>query len=182
MEKTEQMKYFLFWNSLWFFLICLACHLIYQNVMMGDVVQSLECDNCNLKALGSIPWWGRVKHSNLSVPPSQLLCRLVCVWPPLRVYSTHPNVCTCYRSYVYMICRQRVDLKAGGVETQQHCTHRGEGGEKLGSAMPCYLILRYFDYLMPGQPWTFFFLNRGGFLSGRFRMENCLFWTIKCTN
>ena len=44
--------------------------------MMGDVVLWLERRNSNPKTLGSIPWWGRVRGS-FSVPPSQLLCRLV---------------------------------------------------------------------------------------------------------
>ena len=42
----------------------------------GDVAQSLEHQNSNPKTLGSTPWRGWVRD-NFSVPPSQLLCRLV---------------------------------------------------------------------------------------------------------
>ena len=45
--------------------------------MTGDVAQWLQSRNSNPKTLDSIPWWGGVRDS-LSVPPSQLLCRLVC--------------------------------------------------------------------------------------------------------
>ena len=44
----------------------------------SSVVRALEFKS---KTLGSIPWWGRVQGS-FSIPLSQLLCRLVCAWPP----------------------------------------------------------------------------------------------------
>ena len=49
-----------------------------------------ESRNSNPKTLGLTPWRGRVRHS-VSIPPSQLLCRLVwlCLPPPLS-----PFVCT----------------------------------------------------------------------------------------
>ena len=49
--------------------------------IQGDVAQWLESWNSNPKTLGSIPGRGRVNNS-FSVPPSQLLCRLVPDHPP----------------------------------------------------------------------------------------------------
>ena len=43
------------------------------------------------KTLGSIPWWGRVR-GRFSIPPSQLLCRLVCAWPPFMCTARTRNV------------------------------------------------------------------------------------------
>ena len=45
--------------------------------LTGDVAWWLESWNSTPKTLGSIPWRGRVTN-RFSVPPSQLLCRLVC--------------------------------------------------------------------------------------------------------
>ena len=60
--------------------------------LTGDIAQWLESWNSNPKTLSSIPWRGSVS-TNFCVPPSQLLCRHVCAWPPIRVYGTHPNLC-----------------------------------------------------------------------------------------
>ena len=42
-----------------------------------DLEDGRRSSNANPKTLGSIPWRGRVSTS-FSIPPSQLLCRLVC--------------------------------------------------------------------------------------------------------
>ena len=62
--------------------ICDQAHKVSEaHAHMGDVAQWLEHLSSNPKTLGSIPWRVRVRHS-ISVPLSQPLCRLVCVWPP----------------------------------------------------------------------------------------------------
>ena len=73
----------------------------------------------NPKTLGSIPWWGRVRHI-FSVPPTQLLCRLVCAWPPF-VCAARTQICVHVKDPI-SICRKRVGLTAGGMETRKHCT------------------------------------------------------------
>ena len=57
--------------------IVLCCFVSLCIAKAGDVAQWLEHQNSNLRALGSIPWWGRLRD-HFSVPPSQLLRRLVC--------------------------------------------------------------------------------------------------------
>ena len=60
-------------------------------LLMGDVAQWLERQTSNRKTLGSIPWLGRMRYS-FSVPPSQLLCRLVCAWPPLNFLVIYVSI------------------------------------------------------------------------------------------
>ena len=67
----------------------------------------------------SIPWRGKVGDS-YSVPPSQLLCRLVCVWPTF-LYAPHAHV-----KEPISICHEWLGcLTAGGTVTQKYCIHVG---------------------------------------------------------
>ena len=56
------------------------------------------------KTLGSIHWWGRVR-GRFSVPPSQLLCRLVCAF----VCTVRTHICAHIKDPV-SICPKRVGL------------------------------------------------------------------------
>ena len=62
-------------------------------LLYGDVAQWVEHRSSNPKTLGSIPWWGIVRGV-FSIPPSQLVSRLVCALTPIRVYGTSSNLCT----------------------------------------------------------------------------------------
>ena len=61
---------------------------------------------------GFDPMVGQGEEQVFCPPPSQLLCRLVCAWPPF--------VCT-WKDPV-SICRNRVGLTSCGMETRKHCT------------------------------------------------------------
>ena len=51
----------------------------YKSRKKGGRSSVVDCQNSNLKTLGSIPWWGRVRNSFFLLSlQSQLLCRLVC--------------------------------------------------------------------------------------------------------
>ena len=78
-------------------------------------------ENSYLKTLGSIPWRGRV-WNGFSIPPSQLLCRFVCAWPPF-LCTACTQICVHVKDPL-SICRKRVSLAAGGMETQKHCTQK----------------------------------------------------------
>ena len=58
------------------------------------LAQWLESRISSPKTVGSIPWRSRVRNS-FSVPPSQILCRLVCVWPPLPPTLSARHASTC---------------------------------------------------------------------------------------
>ena len=92
-----------------------------HSLTMEGVAQWLESPNSNLKTLGSIPWRGRVRD-NFSVPPSQLLCRLLCAYPPF-VCTAHTQMCPHVKDPISM-CRKRVGLTASDMETQKHCTQK----------------------------------------------------------
>ena len=99
-------------------------------IMMGDVAQWLVSRKSNPKTLGSIPWWGRVRD-NFSIPPSQLMCRLVCAWPPF-VCTTHTQICV-HINDPMSICLKRVGLTVDGMETWKHYTQKEK--KKLGNAI-----------------------------------------------
>ena len=88
--------------------------------MKGDVAQWLVSQKSNLKTLGSIPRWGKVRNS-FSVLPGQLLCRHVCAWPPF-VCTAHTQSCVCAQvKDPISICCKRVGLTASGMVTQKYC-------------------------------------------------------------
>ena len=104
----------------------------------GDVAQWLVRRNSYPKTLGSIPWRGKGRGQFFSVPQSQHLCRLVCACPPppppplLRVYGTHPQICAHVKDFI-SICRKRVGLIDGGMETRKHCIQE-EGTSSVASS------------------------------------------------
>ena len=81
-----------------------------------DIVQWMESQILNPKTLGSILWRVRVRDS-FSVPPSQLLYRLVCAWPHFMC-TTHTQICVHIKDPI-SICCTRVGLTAGGTKTQK---------------------------------------------------------------
>ena len=88
----------------------------------GTLAQWSESWNSKPTTPGSIPrqaGWGTVF---LSLPPSQLLCRLVCAWPPF-VCAARTQICAHVNDPI-SICRKRVGLTAGGMETRKHCTQK----------------------------------------------------------
>ena len=96
----------------------------------GDVVAWwLEHRNSNPKTLGPIPWWGRVR-TGFSIPPSQLLCRLVCAWP-LFMCTTCTQICAHIKGSI-SICCKRAGPTAGGMETQKHFAHAGKQRKQPG--------------------------------------------------
>ena len=64
------------------------------------------------KTLGSISWWSRVRDG-VSIPPSQLLSRLVCAWPSSSCVLHAPTICAHVKDHI-SICRNRVGLTTGG--------------------------------------------------------------------
>ena len=67
--------------------------------------------------------------NSCSVPPSQLLCKHVCASTPF-VCTAHTHMCA-HVTVPISICRKRVGLTAGGIETRKYCTQgggRGGGG------------------------------------------------------
>ena len=62
---------------------------------------------------------------------STLVQTCVCL-TPLRVYSTHQNICAHVKDPI-SICRKRVGLTAGGMKTRKHVLHTRK--KKLGSAV-----------------------------------------------
>ena len=69
--------------------------------------------------------WQRVGQY-VFVPSSELLCKLVCVWPSF-VCTARTQICSHVKSHV-SICCKRVGIRAGGTETRKHCTIQGGGG------------------------------------------------------
>ena len=78
--RVSQLLLFMFLGT-----CCIGPRIQSKSSQTGDGAQWLVSWNSNPKTLGLIPWWGRVRDS-FSIPLSQLLCRLVCAWPPF-VYS-----------------------------------------------------------------------------------------------
>ena len=88
--------------------------------MTEDVAhwQNVRLLNFPNPLLGSIPCHLRVRGS-FSVPPSQLLCRLVWVWPPF-ISTSHTQMCAHDKG---PICCKRVGLTAGGMATHTKIMH-----------------------------------------------------------
>ena len=105
----------------------------------------VERQTSSLKILGS--WRGRVMNG-CSFPPSQLLCRLVCAWPPL-VWTARTQICDglemcvlpdrilspiriwCLKYYVLMLCVLFSNVQfssrwylstPGKAQSYMHCT------------------------------------------------------------
>ena len=83
------------------------------------VAQWLGRRNSNPKTQGSIPWRSRVRDS-FSVPPSQLWYRPACVWL-LFACTARTQICAHVKDPI-SICRKRIGLTAGGIETQKYRT------------------------------------------------------------
>ena len=91
--------------------------------VIGDLAQWLVHQNSNLKNLGLIPWRGKVCTSFYIPPsPSQLLCRLVCAWPPF-VHATCTQIWIHVKDPIF-ICHKRVGLIliANGMDTRKQST------------------------------------------------------------
>ena len=108
------------WNTracvLWMFQL----HYRHYHRPMLDVVAIQEGNYSYPKTLGLIPWRGKVKNS-FSVPPSRLLCRLICAGP-LFVCTACNQICV-YVTDPVSVCRKRVGLTACGMLTQKYCIH-----------------------------------------------------------
>ena len=92
--------------------MCLTC---FPSYLTKDAAQWLERRNSNPKTLGSIPWRSRVRGS-FSIPPSQLLRRIVCASPSF-VCTARTHICAHVKDPT-SICRKRVGFTAGGMVTQ----------------------------------------------------------------
>ena len=105
----------------------------------GDVAQWLMSRNSNLKTMGSIPLWGRVGDS-YSVPPSQLLYRLVLFVPdlPFVLYTTCTRfVCTLKLPYPSVIKRRPHSRWYGNAKTLHTGGNTKLGGAVLAACFPC---------------------------------------------
>ena len=108
----------------------------YEYELMGDIPQWLEHWNLNLKTLGSTPWWGRVRDS-FSVPPSQLLCRLLCA-RLLFMCTAHTQICAHVKDIHLWSKTKRAGLTAGGMDTKKtHRKHKTREPKKRGVAPYC---------------------------------------------
>ena len=83
-------------------LVLVVC--FFSTPRRGDVAQWLMCRDSNLSTLHSIPWWGRVRNI-FFVPPSQLLCKLLCAWPPF-VCAARTLICVHVKEPI-SICGKR---------------------------------------------------------------------------
>ena len=80
--------------------------------------------NSNTETLGSIPWRGAGSETVFSVPPSQLLCRVVCAWPPF-VCTTRTQIGAHVKDPI-SICRKILGFTAGSMEPQKYCTQENK--------------------------------------------------------
>ena len=103
----------------------------------GNVAQWLEHGKSNPKTVGSIHWRGRVRHRYWfffsSIPPSQLLCRLVCALTPLRVYAARTQMCVHVKDPISNY-RKRVGLVANSIEHE----NTAQRGKKTFGVAPYY--------------------------------------------
>ena len=87
----------------------------------GSVV---ECRTYNPNT-GFDPLVGKDEGQVFCLPPSQLLCWLVCAWPPF-VCTACTQVCMHVKDHM-AICHKRVGLTASGMVTQKCCMHKTVG-------------------------------------------------------
>ena len=81
--------------------------------LAGDVAQWLETRKSNPKTQGSIPWWGKCEgHFFLCSSESTLVCTRQASF----VCTARTQMCAHVKDPIY-ICRKRVGLTAGGIET-----------------------------------------------------------------